>query len=118
VPAHFRGRCQPIGAPAPEAPGSRELFLLERYLLYAWTGQTLQTAHIAHAPYAVQAAVASDVEESLFTAAGLPPAVGLPPIVHYAREADVRLYRPQPVWATGCDTSSEPRRVRLTPRSP
>ncbi len=94
APAAFRGRCRPTGPPAPAAPGSREFFLAERYLLYAWNGRALRTARVAHRPYPLQLAEASDLEESLFLAAGLPPPDGPPALVHYAHELDVQVHRP------------------------
>lgn len=87
----------PMGPPSPASPGTREFFLAERYLLYAWNGRRLSSARVHHLPYPLQAAAASDVHETLTRAAGLPPPAGPPPLVHYAREVDVRIYRPRPV---------------------
>ena len=93
-PAELSVRYGPIGPVAPAAPGSLEFFLTERYLLYAWDGHALSTARVHHAPYPLAPAVASDVRETLARAAGLSPTAGPPPVVHHAREVDVRIYRP------------------------
>jgi uncharacterized protein len=95
--AEFSGRYGPTGPASPAAVGSLEFFLAERYLLYAWNGRTLSTARVHHAPYPLQPAAAFDVRQSLTGAAGLPPLGAPPPLVHYAREVDVRIRRPRPV---------------------
>jgi uncharacterized protein len=94
-PAEFSGRYCPTGPAASAAVGSLEFFLAERYLLYAWNGRRLSTARVHHAPYPLQPAAAFDVRQSLTSAAGLPPIVGPPPLVHYARELDVRIEAPR-----------------------
>ena len=93
--AEFSGRYRPTGPAAPAAVGSLEFFLAERYLLYAWNGRTLSTARVHHAPYPLQPAAAFDVQQSLTSAAGLPPLTAPPPLVHYAREVDVRIEGPR-----------------------
>jgi uncharacterized protein len=77
--------------------GSLAFFLAERYLLYAWDGRSLSSARVHHTPYPLQPAAAFDVRQSLTGAAGLPPTEGPPPLVHYAREVDVRIERPRRV---------------------
>jgi uncharacterized protein len=94
VDAHFACLYQPTGEVAPAAPGSLEFFLAERYLLYAWTGRALRSARVFHHPYPLQPAVVADLDETLLTAAGLPIEKSAPPLVHYAREVDVQIYRP------------------------
>jgi hypothetical protein len=96
--AELTGKYAPIGPAVPAPARSREFFLAERYLLYAWDGRRLSTARVHHAPYPLQPAVASDVRETLTAAAGLPP-LGPPALVHYAREVDVRIFRPHRVGA-------------------
>jgi uncharacterized protein YqjF (DUF2071 family) len=97
LPAELSLRYGPVGLAAPAAVGSLELFLVERYLLYAWDGRALSTARVHHAPYPIQPAAAFDVRETLTRAAGLPPPAGPPALVHYAREVDVRIYRPRAI---------------------
>jgi len=93
--AAFRARYQPAGTVTPAAPGSLEFFLVERYVLYAGWGRHLRTARVHHPPYPLQAATAADVDQTLTDVAGLPAAAqGPPPLVHYARELDVDIYRP------------------------
>lgn len=92
---HFRGRYQPTGPVSLAAPGSLEFFLAERYLLYAFDGRRLRTARVFHQPYPLQPAAVFDLEETLTRAAGFPEASSsAPPLVHYARELDVKIYRP------------------------
>jgi uncharacterized protein YqjF (DUF2071 family) len=95
--AAFSGRYQPVGPVAVAAPGTLQLFLAERYLLYAWTGRALRTARVFHAPYPLQPATAASVAQTLTDAARLPAAVFAPPppLVHYARQVDVLIYPPQ-----------------------
>ena len=95
--ADFSGRYGPTGPAAPAAVGSLEFFLAERYLLYAGNGRRLSSARVHHAPYPLQPAAAFDVRQSLTVAAGLPPFDDPPPLVHYAREVDVRIERPRRV---------------------
>ena len=95
VAAELAAEYAPTGPAAPAARGTREFFLAERYLLYAWDGRQLWSARVHHLPYPLQPAAVSDVHETLTSAAGLPPPVGPPPLTHYAREVDVRIYRPR-----------------------
>ena len=97
--ATFHARDQPVGEVAPAATGSLELFLAERYLLYSAAGRALRTARVHHAPYPLQPAIATDVEQTLTTAGGLPQGAcaGPPPLVHSAREVDVAIHGPRGV---------------------
>jgi uncharacterized protein len=97
LPAEFSGRYRPTGPAAPAPVGSLEFFLAERYLLYAWNGRRLSMARVHHAPYPLQPGAAIDVRQSLTTAAGLPPMLAPPPLVHYAGELDVRIEAPRRV---------------------
>jgi uncharacterized protein len=92
--ARFACRYRPTGQVALAKEGSSEFFLAERYLLYAWTGRKLKSARVFHAPYPLQPAVATDVQQTAIAAAGLAVATEAPPLVHYAREVDVQIYRP------------------------
>jgi uncharacterized protein len=95
VDARFAARYRPAGQIAPAEAGTLELFLAERYLLYAWTGRTLLSARVFHAPYPLQAAVVADLQQTLISAAGLAVAPEASPLAHYAREVDVKIYRPR-----------------------
>jgi uncharacterized protein YqjF (DUF2071 family) len=96
-PAAFHARYLPIGPVAEAAPGSLEFFLAERYLLYSSSGGALRTARVHHAPYPLQPGAAGDVAQTLTYVAGLPLSAcqGSPPLVHYAREVDVRIFGPR-----------------------
>jgi uncharacterized protein YqjF (DUF2071 family) len=87
-------RYRPAGPPVAATPGSLEFFLAERYLLYAWDGRRLRSARVFHQPYPLQRAAVDLVDESLLAAAGLArPETA--PLVHYASEVNVRIYRPR-----------------------
>jgi uncharacterized protein YqjF (DUF2071 family) len=92
-------RYGPVGLPAPAATGTLELFLVERYLLYSGgrDGRPLRSARVHHAPYPLQPAAASDVRETLTSAAGLPATAGPPALAHYVREVVVDIHRPHTV---------------------
>jgi uncharacterized protein YqjF (DUF2071 family) len=92
--ARFDCRYRPTGEVTPAEAGSLEMFLAERYLLYAWTGRKLKSARVFHQPYPLQAAIATDVRQTVIAAAGLTVQTDAPPLVHYAREVDVEIYRP------------------------
>ena len=96
--AAFTAHYRPNGPVAPAAPGSLEFFLAERYLLYARAGRRLRVARVFHAPYPLQPAAAENVTQTLTDVAGFPPGScqGPPPLVHYAAEVDVRIFRPHP----------------------
>jgi uncharacterized protein YqjF (DUF2071 family) len=97
VAAELSGQYGPSGPAAAARPGTLEFFLAERYLLYSWNGRRLATARVFHAPYPLQSARA-EVTETVTAAAGL--SISSPPaLVHYAREVDVRIYRPRRVEA-------------------
>jgi uncharacterized protein YqjF (DUF2071 family) len=99
APAALSLRYGPVGPAALAAAGSLEFFLVERYRLYAWNGRALSSARVHHAPYQVQPAAAFEVRETLTSAAGLPAPTGPPALVHYARQVDVRIYRPHAAQA-------------------
>ena len=89
------GRYRPIGEVFSAGSGSLEHFLTERYCLYAadHEGRLIQ-GEIHHAPWALQAAEAELVSNTMPEAAGiyLPPAK---PLLHFAKRQDVVVWRPQ-----------------------
>lgn len=85
---------EPLG---PSEPGSLEHFLLERYLLFVDRGGVIDRGQVYHTPYPAQRAEVLSVREGLFAAAGLPPAQGPPPLVHYASGVDVEVFGPDPI---------------------
>lgn len=80
---------QPLGA---SAPGSLQFFLLERYLLYAEKGGRLLQGQVHHSPYPAHAADILQLSEGIVSAAGLPPGLGAPPIVHCSPGVDVEVF--------------------------
>jgi uncharacterized protein len=92
----FRADYRPTGPVRAAQTGTLEFFLLERYRLYASKNGTLRSAQIHHVPYPVQDAVASTIDGNLAEAAGLPPPPpGIVPLVHYAHEVAVDIFRPR-----------------------
>ena len=91
TPASCAIRYDPAGEIRPAAPGTRAHFLAERYILYSHANGKLYRGRVRHTPYPLQAAVVSALEENLIAAAGIarPDA---PPIVHFARGVDVKIY--------------------------
>jgi uncharacterized protein YqjF (DUF2071 family) len=78
------------------APGTLEHFLIERYLLHVKRGRRLWTTQVHHRPYPVYRARVLELREQLFQADDLPPAPGMPPLVHYASLVDVDVFAPFP----------------------
>jgi len=100
--AAFHARYQPTGPVAEAAPGSLEFFLAERYVLYARSRGSLRMARVHHAPYPLQPAAATGVDQDLTKIAGLSRWICREdthslPLVHYALEVDVQIFGPQSV---------------------
>lgn len=91
IPArsHFRG--SPMGPVREAEPGSFEHYLVERYLLYAWSGSRLYRGQVHHRAYPLQSARGEVIEESLLSAAGIarPPSE---PLAHFASGVDVDVF--------------------------
>ena len=98
TPAHARLRYGPEeGAARPAAPGTREHFLIERYVLYAQdSDHQLWRARVEHEPYAIQRAELLELDETLVWAAGIRRSDSLP-LRHYAREVSVKIFLPERV---------------------
>lgn len=92
--ASFACRYWPTAAASAAPPGTLDFFLVERYLLHSWDGHTLRTARVWHAPYPLAAARADDLTEELASASRIILPAYDQPLVHYASEVDVRIYRP------------------------
>jgi uncharacterized protein YqjF (DUF2071 family) len=86
-------RYRPAGLRRTAVLGTLEHFLIERYVLYAWTGTRLLRGRVRHEPYPLQDAEVDSLEERLFVAAGLsrPKA---DPLAHYARGVTVNISWP------------------------
>lgn len=86
-----------IGDPLGESrPGTFEYFLAERYVLYAQGKLGLRVGRVHHAPYPLHAARVRRIEQSVVTAAGLPPLDGLPHAL-YAPGVDVDVFALEPL---------------------
>lgn len=85
LPAGCHLRYRGVGPPQAAPPGTLEHFLMERYILYAYSKGRLYQGRVHHSPYPLQGAVVDLRHESLLAAAGIlrPNA---PPLCHYARE--------------------------------
>lgn len=93
----FEGSYQPLGPPVDAPRGSLEHFLTERYCLYAQDPRgALWRSEVHHAPWPLQAAAASIVENTVGAAQGI-PLDGPPALLHFARALDVIVYPPEPV---------------------
>lgn len=84
---------EPLGTSAPD---SAEFFLLERYLLFTERRGRLAVGPVHHQPYPVRRAELLEVQDSLLTAARLPPPLGPPAYVHYAAGVDVEVFPLRP----------------------
>ena len=98
-PAAFQARYRPTDDIFEAAPGTLEHFLTERYCLYARFPKGMYRSEIHHRPWELQAA---ECEFALNTMTGpqnltLP---GIPPLLHFAKLQDVRVWTP----AVACDT--------------
>lgn len=73
------------------APDTFEHFLVERYLLFAQSGEALRLGQVHHAPYPIHRAEVTELSESVVSALGLPAPVG-PPHVLYSPGVDVDVF--------------------------
>jgi uncharacterized protein YqjF (DUF2071 family) len=72
--------------------GTIEHFLIERYILYTnLDDHRLRRARIHHQPYPIQRADVLELEETMVWAAGI-RRPETPPLRHYAREVNVKVY--------------------------
>jgi hypothetical protein len=91
-PAELRCRYR-IGDPlAASVPGTFQHFVAERYLLIAKSGaESLSVGQVHHHPYRLRRAYLEELEQSMTSAAGLPPLSGEPHSV-YCEGVDVDVY--------------------------
>jgi uncharacterized protein YqjF (DUF2071 family) len=73
------------------APGTREHFLVERYLLYVERRRRIYSARVRHQPYPLYRASVERMAESLLTACGLPAPTTLP-LVQHSSGVDVDIF--------------------------
>ncbi|HXU63712.1 MAG TPA: DUF2071 domain-containing protein [Polyangia bacterium] len=82
-----------VGAPlGTAAPGTRDHFLVERYVLFAQRRGQILRARVRHRPYPLCAATVTALEETLCAEAGLPAMPPSPPAVHFSPGVDVDLF--------------------------
>lgn len=94
-PAAFHGRYASTGPAAPPPPGSLAYFLTARYCLYATDeAETVYRAEIDHAPWPLQAAAAEIAVNTLAAAHNL-ALPDTPPLLHFARRLEVRVWPPR-----------------------
>ena len=79
----------------PAQPGTLEHFLVERYILYALANDRLYRGQVHHHPYPLQSADVLSLDESLLAAADI-RRPDRPPLAHFARGVDVKVYAIQP----------------------
>jgi uncharacterized protein len=92
--ASFDARYGPAGPVDRPAPASRAHWLVERYCLYAGNGHgRLWRGEIHHAPWPLQPAHAQFSHNTMAEAAGVPLPT-TPPLLHFARRLDVRIWAP------------------------
>lgn len=91
TPASCSIRCIPRGPAAPAIAGTRVAFLVERYWLYTtWRGR-LYRGRVHHAPYQVQAAEVTTLDETLLAAAGI-VRPDVHPLAHFARRVHAEIF--------------------------
>lgn len=85
----FGGVCAPSSAVFEARPGTLEHFLTERYCLYAQTRKgNIVRAHIHHAPWQLQTALAEVFENTIGETQGI-ELRGPPALTHFSRTNDV-----------------------------
>jgi uncharacterized protein YqjF (DUF2071 family) len=88
-----------VGAPlGPARPGTREHFLVERYVLFAQRRGALVRGQVRHSPYPLRQAQVGALVETLTSAAGLTHDDGRPPDL-YSEGVDVDIFAPAVVRA-------------------
>jgi len=82
-----------IGDKLPQSqPGSREFFLTERYCLYAEHRDEIYRARIYHHPWLLQSAKLASFDSTMIQAQAL-PTPDSDPLLHYAEEVSVDIWR-------------------------
>jgi uncharacterized protein len=94
-PASYLIRAIPTGPVRPAQVDTLEHFLVERYLLYSLANGRLYRGQVHHRPYPLQSAEIPALDESLLAAAGI-RRPDSPPLGHFARGVDVKVYALQP----------------------
>jgi uncharacterized protein YqjF (DUF2071 family) len=90
----FYARYKPISTPSRAIPGTLEDWLVERYCLYAVSGERVLRGEIHHLPWDLQE-VQAEVYQNTLTTAGLSLS-GTPTFVQYAERQEVLIWPPYP----------------------
>jgi uncharacterized protein len=90
-PASYLIRAIATGPVRPAQPDTLEHFLVERYILYALASGRVYRGQVHHQPYPLQPAEVLTLDESLLAAAGI-PRPDPPPLGHFARGVNVKVY--------------------------
>ena len=94
-PARWAARYRPIGEASPPKRGTLEYFLTERYCLYSVTpGDGVLRCDVHHAPWPLQPAELETREDTMLEQIQL-ARPDTPPLLHYAKRRDVRVWWPQ-----------------------
>jgi uncharacterized protein len=91
LPASYLIRATATGPVRPAQPGTLEHFLAERYILYSVASDRLFQGQVHHLPYPLQSATLQSLDETLLAAAGI-ARPDTPPLSHFARGVDVKVY--------------------------
>lgn len=95
APAEFQATWQ-VGSPQPDAvPGTRDFFLIERYCLYASTGDRLYRAQIHHRPWPLCTASVDRLASNVIQSHGLPEPRGAPLVHAQSEPLQVWTWRPK-----------------------
>ena len=78
-------------------PGTREHFLLERYLLLSERRGAILEGQVHHAPYIAHRVKVNALRQSIVEAAGMPAQTSPPVCAHFSPGVDVEVFGPYPV---------------------
>ena len=92
---HYKPEPEQIATP----PGSLSFFLIERYLLFAWSekSQSLTSARVYHQPYQAQKVLVGKWGSHFLDLNGFKPSLKDPVHTAFAQPVRVKIYGPEPV---------------------
>jgi len=91
--AAFEAAYHPVGDVLPFRAGSLERWLSERYCLYTVAGRRVSRGEIHHGPWPLQLA-AADLRRNTLPGAHGVTLPTTPPLLHFSRRQDVRIWAP------------------------
>ena len=87
-----------IGAEiGPTKPGTRDHFLLERYLLLSERRGAILEGQVHHTPYVAHHADVRELHQDILEAAGMPRIGSAPTCAHFSPGVEVEVFGPYPV---------------------